>query len=217
MNTRFLDGPLAAVGYRRIKQGVYAFDASSSDCTHLLDVQLHGKSDRSLTADFCMLNGDAEKFALDALRKFGDPAFKNWNNDTSQSVLRFSVGEVADWKPGDALWQRQASEDEFAKLFAEVLKERIVPIAKRVASAEELLRTLLSNDPPYKWIKSNGAIRAAEIVFLACRQGIDGSAIRSQLQPYLKEVEIGLGSRHVLDAASFVDAVVASALPAALH
>jgi len=216
MSTRFLDASLSAFGYKRKKAGVYAFEVAG-DCAHLLTVQLHGKADRYLTADFGFFNNDAEGFALNELRKYGDPVFKSWKHDPALSVIRFSVGEVVGWGPGAALWQRQLSDDDFARLFAETIKGRIVPLAKQVASTDDLLRILLSNDPPYKWVKSNGAIRAAEIIFLASRQGMSGTEVRSLLEGYLKEVEIGLGTRRELDAAKFIDAVIADASPSALH
>ncbi len=216
MSTRFLDASLAAVGYRRKKAGVYAFDIPA-DCAHLLAVQLLGKADRYLTAEFCFFNSDAEGFAVSELRKYGDPVFKSWKHDPALSVMRFSVGEVAGWAPGAALWQRQISDNDFARLFAETIKRQIVPLAKQVASTDDLLRVLLSNDPPYQWVKSNGAIRAAEIIFLSSRQGMSGADIRSLLESYAKEVEIGLGTRRELDAAKFIDAVIADASPSALH
>jgi hypothetical protein len=217
MKTRFLDVPLSTIGYQEVKPGLYAFRASSQDCIHLLSVQLHGKSDRYLTAEFCVLNSDAEKFALQSLWGYGDPIFKSWNPDVSQSVLRFSVGEVVGWKPGAALWQQQRSDDDFARLFAEFIDDRIVPFVKEVVSVDDLLSILLSDQPPYNWVKSNGAVRAAEIAFLSARQGLNSSEIRLQLKPYLKEIEIGLGIRHLLDATSFIDAVVADAEASARH
>ncbi len=210
MSTRFLDTHLAAIGYKRVKAGIYAFTVPS-DYIPFLAVQTHGASDRYLTADFAFFHRDAEGFALNELRKYGDLAFKSWRNDATQSVIWFSVGEVAGWAPGRALWQRHLSDDNFAKLFARTIKNQIVPVVEQVASTDDLLRILLSNDAPYQWVKSNGAIRAAEIIFLTSRHGMSGAEIRLLLKPYLKEVEIGLGGRRELDAVEFIDAVIADA------
>lgn len=216
MSTRFLDASLATIGYTSKKGGVYVFGVSAA-CSHLLSVQLHGKADRYLTADFCFFNSDAERFAVSELRKYGDPVFKSWKHDPALSVMRFSVGEVAGWAPGGALWQRQLSDDDFARLFAQTVKDRIVPLAGRVVSTDDLLRVLLSNDPPYQWVKSNGAIRASTIAFLARRHAMKGAEIRTLLEPHLKEVEIGLGTRRALDAAQFLDAAIADTAPLMLH
>jgi hypothetical protein len=217
MNMRFFDSQLARLGYSRRKSGIYVFDASSPHCNHLLFVEVHGKADRYITADFCLLNADAERFALDALRKHGDPVFRTWANDASRGLLVFSVGEYAGWSPGAALWQRQSSEEEFAERFAQVIDERIVPITRQIESLGDLLCALLSNTSLYKWIKSNGAIRAAEIAFLASRLGMPDHEIRSRLQPYLKEIEIGLGARCAINASNYVNEVIAMASPTAMH
>lgn len=217
MNTKLLDEALESVGYRRIRKGLYRFDSGATECEHLLAVEVHGKSDHSLTAEFGLRNPDAEAFAIDALRRYGDPVFERWSAGATGCVTWFSVGELLGWHPGAALWQRQAMDQEFAAAFVAAVASGVVPIVKSVDSMTTFLRVLLSNTFPYQWVKSNGAVRAAQIIFLACRQGTPNAAITASLQPYLREIEIGLGARRRVPPADYVAAVIADATRRVIH
>ena len=217
MNTKLLDEALEPVGYRRVRKGLYRFDSGTMACEHLLAVEAHGKSDCSLTADFGLRNPDAEAFAIDALRRHGDPVFEGWNAGATGCVTWFSVGELLGWHPGAALWQRQATDQGLAAAFVAAIASAVVPIVKEVDSMTTLLRLLLSNTPPYQWVKSNGAVRAAQIIFLACRQGTSSAAIAASLQPYLREIEIGLGVHRRVPSADYVAAVISDATHRVIH
>ncbi len=217
MNTKLLDEALESIGYRRVKKGMYRFEGGTAECEHLLAVEIHGKSDQSLTAEFGLRNSDAVAFAIAALRRYGDPLFETWNAGASGCVTWFSVGELLGWHPGAALWQRQTADQELVAAFATAVESGVVPIVEKVDSMTALMELLLSTAPPYQWVKSNGAIRAAQIIFLACRQGAASAAITALLHPYLREIEIGLGARRRVDSAEYVAAVIADATHRVIH
>lgn len=217
MNTKLIEKFLAAIGYRRVKKSIFRFEGGTMDCEHLLAVEIHGKNDTYLTAEFGLRNSDAEAFAINALRRYGDPVFEAWNAGASGCVTWFSVGELLCWYPGAALWQRQSSDEELAVGFSEAIEARVVPITKQVTSTAALLDLLLSNTSPYEWMKSNGALRAAEIVFLACRQGTSSADLTALLQPYFREIEIGLGARRRAAPAEYIDAVITDAIHRVIH
>lgn len=217
MNTKLLDEALESIGYRRIKKGLYRLDGEATGCEHRLAVELHGRSDHSLTAEFGLCNSDAEAFAIDALRRYGDPVFEGWNAGATGCVTWFSVGELLGWHPGAALWQRQATDQEFTAAFAAAIASGVAPMVRAIDSMSALLRVLLSNAPPYQWVKSNGAVRAAQIIFLSCRQGTPSAAVTASLQPYLREIEIGLGARRRVPSADYVAAVISDATHRVIH
>lgn len=199
------------MSYRRLKKGFYRFYDGFADCEHLLNVEIRGNSDYSLTAEFGLHNEDATGFAIETLTRYGDSRFTNWSSRASGCLIWFSIGELLGWYPGAALWQHQSSDQEFAASFVFAVESQIVPIVKKIDSVSALLQLLLSNEPPYRWVKSNGAVRAAQIIFLARQQGQSSEALIASLQPFLVEIKIGLGRRCNLSPADFVESVIADA------
>jgi hypothetical protein len=72
------------------------------------------------------------------------------------------------------------------------IEQKLFPLIRDVTSLDRFLSVLLTDTEPFRWLYSNAAMRAAMIVHLAQRLGVDSREIRASLEPHFKAIAYAL-------------------------
>ena len=86
--------------------------------------------------------------------------------------------------------------------------EQLLPIVRDVIDLDPLLSLLLADAEPYPWIRCNGAMRAAMIVNLARRLGVQAGEIRALLKPHNERIAPHLLRAPDRDPNSYVERII---------
>lgn len=161
-----------------------------------------GSKPWALDVRYAFLHDGAEAFAVECVKhasSAGDrfPAAKKWH-----SFLKFSVGEFFGWRPNSKAWSLDAESK--AGFTARVLNEvavGLLPKLESVDSERALLQMLLDRDESghRTWWRSNGAIRAAAILYIADRLKLDYSDLEPKLMQQAKLINLGIEGRGNLE------------------
>jgi hypothetical protein len=82
------------------------------------------------------------------------------------------------------------------------IRDLLFPVVRSVLSAADFFSFLIRDDESSRWLKVNGAVRAAKIVYLGRQLGIQTAELEAMLQPYLKEIGANIGVGTVGDCVS---------------
>ncbi len=161
-----------------------------------------GRKPWALDVRYAFLYEVAEEFAVECVKhasSVGDrfPLARKWH-----SFLQFSVGEFLGWRPNS---KRFSADSETKEAFTErVLNEiavDLLPKLESVDSERALLQVLL--DPDEKghrtWWRTNGAIRAAVILYIADRLKLDYPYLKSKLLQQAKLINLGIEGRGMVE------------------
>lgn len=194
--------PLLQRGFEAFRVGagepVLVRKVSNSSIWLLFYLYFEGRKPWALDVRYAFLHQEAEAFAVECVKhasSIGDrfPVAKKWH-----SFLQFNVGEFFGWRPN---WKRFSSDSETKELFTErVLNEiavGLLPQLELIDSERPLLQMLLDPDENghRTWWRTNGAIRAAVILYLANRLKLDYSDLKQKLMQQEKLINLGVEGR----------------------
>jgi hypothetical protein len=178
---------LLDVGYERVDEGVYRALWSTLDVEHFIYIfgDLRDFDDPkgmgALTGDFGIRNPVAERFSCNAIHAYGGEIFRLFKcAEPTSCAMRFSFAglEPSQWPiPHPGL-----SGEEFGERFRGFIAGHLIPTIGRVVTLNDLLGLLVADMSYCPWIRSNGAIRAAQIVALAGQIGLGATDIRAMVE-----------------------------------
>jgi len=184
---------LAELGYLRLKKRTYKASWSSTDVEHFLFFSLYGGGNY-FTCYFGIRNPPAQRFALECLKLYGGSLFQTVRFDHRYSCsMRFSLGGLAGWGPQWSLTISDMSEAALADKVKCDVRDLLFPVVRSILAPADLFSLLIKDVEPCRWLGVSGAIRAAMIVYLGRRMGIQTSELESMLQPYLKDIAGSVG------------------------
>ena len=202
---------LSELGYVRLKRLTYKASLSSTYVEHFLFASLFGGVNNFL-CDFGIRNPGAEQFALECLKLFGGPLFRDVRFDPRYDCSnRFPLGKLAGWSIGWSLTISAFSEAAFADKIKGDIEHLLLPVVRSILSPTDLFSVLIKNVEPCSWITVGGPLRAAKVVYLGRRLGVTTSELRSMLQPYLTQIGGGLGrggTRKMQSPSAFLERVL---------
>jgi len=184
-------------GYERVSEGVYKAVWSTVEVEHFVYAFDSSRNPddpngrHTLSGDFGMRNGVAERFSCRAIRTYGGEIFRLFNcAEPTSCAMRFSFArlEPSGWpvsRPG-------LSAAEPSERFHAFMTEELVPTIGHVRAVGDLLGLLAADMSHCPWIASNGAIRAAQIVALAGQIGLGAAHIRAMLDSRLRLIAAGV-------------------------
>jgi hypothetical protein len=191
-----IDPALVEAGYARLQEGIYRAVWSTTEVEHLLYVFPDYKWKDLLTGDFGVKNRIAENFSCNAIRTYGGELFKTFRCGESDScTMRFSFGmlEPSAWPIRfSAIPHSELGRSELGGHFRNFIRERLVPAVGHVTTLRHFFSLLTGDAACFPWIRTNGAIRAAQIVALAGQIGLDADHVRSVLEVYKPLIARGL-------------------------
>ena len=186
---------LEELGYLRPKKLTYKASWGSIDVEHFLFFSLYGGGDY-FVCYFGIRNPAAERFAFECLRLFGGSIFQDGRFDLRyRCCMQFSLGGLAEWGPRWSLNISGMSESALAHKVKGDIRDLLFPVVRSVLSPADLFALLIKDVEPCRWVRVSGALRAAMIVYLGGRLGMQTSEIESVLQPYLKEIAANMGQK----------------------
>jgi hypothetical protein len=190
---RSMASGLAELGYLRLKKQVYRASWSSTDVEHFLFLSLYGGGNY-FTCEFGLRNSAAERFAVDCLRLFAGPVFRDVRFDPRFDCrMRFSLGALAAWPSRSSLLITAMSDAALTDKMKSDIKDLLFPVVRSVLSAEDLFSFLMRDDESSRWLKVSGAVRAAKIVYLGRQLGIRTIELEAMLQPFMQEIGANIG------------------------
>lgn len=202
-----ISGAMEDLKYVRVKRLVYRASWSTAEVEHFLYFQNWGNLKEFLAADFGFRNVGAENFGIECVRTYGGELYRILEHDPhTDCTMRFCLGKLTEWGPRSSLRIQEMPMTSLAEKIGLDVRERLVPIIHNVTSAGTLLSLLVEDVEPCPWYRVNGAIRAAQIVYLARRLGIGVDEIAEMLRPYEKILATSLPNG--VKPGSYVDAIV---------
>jgi hypothetical protein len=207
-NETLVTAALAEFGYARLKRLVYKASWSVHEIEHFLFFSLYGKPKVFLTSDFGVRNTGAQAFGTRSVEAYGGEVYRCiGQEEREQCYMRFPLGKLAGWKPRWSLAVPSMSDEDLVATIKEAVGNRLFPVIRDVTNIGRLLTLLVSDEEPVRWLHVNGAMRAAQIVYLARDLGLTANEIRLMLKP--REGEIGEHlARAKIDPASYIDQVI---------
>jgi hypothetical protein len=166
---------LAELGYLRPKRLTYKASWSSADVEHFLFFSLYGAGNY-FVCYFGIRNLAAERFAVECLKSFGGPLFQTVRFDPRFDChMRFSLGGLAGWGPRWSLNISGMSESALADKVKFDVRDLLFPVIRSVLAPADFFSLLIKDVEPCRWLGVSGAIRAAMIVYLGRRMGMQTS------------------------------------------
>ena len=208
LNEDLITDSLADVGYRRIKQRVYKACWSTPDIDHFLYICLWGTPKEFLSADFGVRNEGAEAFSIKSLVAYGSDLYRLLRHDAhTDCSMRFSLGKLGAWGSRWSLYLPEMSMAALSEKIKADVQERLIPVIRGVTSLDRLLSLLLDDAEPCPWVRINGAIRAAQIAYVARRLDKGPAEIRAMLKPHERQIVANLG-RGAEDSALYIERII---------
>jgi hypothetical protein len=73
------------------------------------------------------------------------------------------------------------------------VRDLLLPVVRSILAPADLFSLLIQDVEPCRWLGVSGAMRAAMIVYLGRRMGIETRELESMLQPYLRGINQSAG------------------------
>jgi hypothetical protein len=202
--------------YARVNGYSYRAMWSTPEVEHFLFFSTYGTPEAFLTADFGIKNSDAQTFGAKCVQVYGGKAYEHIGEDEKrQCYMRFPLGKLAGWDGRWSLNVSKMSNDELAMEMREAIGEKLFPIISDIVSRDQLFTLLLSDEEPVRWFHVNGAMRIAQIAYLATELHMGRIEIRSMLEPRVNELFIHLKGAS-LEPKLYIDRIIDDARTAKL-
>lgn len=206
LNECVLTETLADLGYERVKPLVYKICGRGGILEHFLKLTVWGPEREFLAVDFSFRERHAQDFGIECVRLYGGDIYGALQYDQEVGCsMSFSLGRWVGWKPRGSLRLTTTSMDTISTVIESSLQERVVPIIRELNDQAQLLSVLVRDSEPFRWAYVNGAIRAAQIVFLASDKMVHWQDIELLLAPFKRQIWANLGKGK--DPDSFVNDV----------
>jgi|GraSoi2013_100cm_1033763.scaffolds.fasta_scaffold42341_3 hypothetical protein len=199
---------LTELGYVRCGRFVYKAGWSTPDVEHYLYFSTYGTPREFLTADFGVRNEAAQLFGVKCIQAYGGAVYDFLEeNEPTHSYMRFPLGKIAGWNPRWSLTISAQPDDTLVNLVMGAVRDKLFPVIREVTDLSQLLLLLMRDEEPVRWVHVNGAMRAAQIAYLARVLGIGTVEIRSMLRRRENELFAHLKGS-TLDSASYIERVI---------
>lgn len=148
------------------------------------------------TADYCISQTSAERFAIRCLQKTGLPYTRKLKVNGDQDLyLRFPLGDLAGWDFRSSLRLTDASLDIVCTRMVADIQKVLLPLFGSIPDYTALAKFLVRDDFPVAWYRSNTAIRAGAIAWLLRMSGHDLLEIRQALSLLEEKLFVSLGNQ----------------------
>ena len=180
---------LRGLGYRLRKGSAYRAEWSTDGVEHFIYLTLYGTPKNFISLDFGVRNLFAQNFAIHEIQKYGGPQYSALKYDEDNDcVMTFSLGKMSGWSPRWSLNGADFSAKDLSYRIKNDVEFRLFPAIQPLKTAKDLLSFLLIDAEPCPWVRSNEAIRAAQIIHLGRQVGMGSSEIRTALEPHEKAI-----------------------------
>jgi len=191
----------AQLGYELVEGRNYRASWSSPEIEHFIYLQGGNKlSGAPPSARFGLRNTEAETFAVECVARY-ESSFIRASLDRrkkSDCLMQFNFSRLdpyylCRWHPTCGFIP--LDDPGLGAALKISAQSKLLPLVQALASKNDLFTTLMTDDEPFRWFQTNGAIRAAMIVALGSHVGIEPGDIRFQLRSRAKLIASGL-SKH---------------------
>lgn len=199
---------LKGFGYVRCGRFEYRAAWSTPDAEHFLFFSMYGTPREFLAADFGIRNVAAQTFGVKCVRAYGGAVYQLVEqNEPNRCYMRFPLGKQAGWEPRWSLSLSNQIEADLVTLIELALRDHLIPAVRDVTDIGGLLSLLEQDEEPVRWVHVNGAMRAAQIAYLARTLGLKEPEIRSVLRRRESELFAHLRGA-TLDCATYIERVM---------
>jgi hypothetical protein len=207
-----LTAALAQLRYRRVKPWVYQAEWSS-EIEHFLYFQLVGRPALFISAMFGLRDVAAEAFAHRSIKTYGTDLQRTYGHliEPEHCMTHYSVGNLASWRPNASLDMSATSGPILAEKIKSDIERFLFPVIREVTTPDRLMALLLADEKPCLWKLTNGAMRAAMIVYLAQRAGWASADVRRRLEPYKEIISWPIRDGRVADPDAYIDRIIVDA------
>jgi hypothetical protein len=206
---------LKELGYVRCGKFIYRTGWSTPDVEHYLYFSMYGTPKEFLAGDFGVRNEAAQSFGVKCVRAYGGALYQFVEVDKPmQCYMRFPLGKVAGWYPRWSLTLSTQPEAALVNLVKGAVQDSLLPVIRDVTDLGRLLSLLERDEEPVRWLHVNGAMRAAQIAYLARLLGMGTVEIRSMLRRREGELFAHLKGA-AMNSASYIERVIEDSQPAA--
>jgi hypothetical protein len=213
-NEALVSRTLKDLGYQRVKRHVYRALWGSTEVEHFLYFSIWGTPKHFMAADFGLRNSRAEAFGVRSILTHGGELYRLMKHDeTNDCTIKFSLGKLAGWEPRSSIYLPDVTEADLATTLTASIRARMFPIVEHMTSANHLLAFLLTDSEPLIWARTDGAIRAAQIVDLARQCGVSENETREILLRFKREIAPHIVRAPDPDPEHFIDTLLSTPAP----
>jgi hypothetical protein len=202
---------LKEAGYEQVSGFSYKANWSSADVEHFVYLEEGAKTKGLYSGSFGIRNREAERFGVNAIRHYSSEfhfqALQYDERITCMMRCPFHRFKPPAW----LLYVPHLTNLEMAKSLQHIITEHVRPLVGDITTIDRFLSFLVKYEPPYYWAWTNAAIRAAQIVVLASKSGLNSDQIRSILEPRLDVIAHGFHRSSPMreNPAAYVEGIVA--------
>jgi hypothetical protein len=185
---------LAGLGYKCVQPFVYKAFSAGGLIQHYLYFTVWGTGNEFLSGDFGFRECQAQNFGIECVRLYGGAVYGALQYDPEVDCsMTYSLGKLAAWGPRSSFNLAETPIETIVARVTSSVQKWVVPLIRELDDESKLLSVLVHDSEPCRWVYINGAIRAAQIIFLASRQMIAWDKIELSLAPFKKEIWANLG------------------------
>jgi hypothetical protein len=178
--------------FERVKPNLFLLRLNVG-MTLFVDLNIFGNPKNNVGCDVGLKNDLSFSFAIDALKLHGGEVYRQstWKPDAFNT--RCQVGRVCEWRPRMSLRISDYGRSGLLTKLGEDLELHILPNVTRYNDSARYLTLLGEDNRLFPWDTCNGAMRAAELIFLGRESGKTQSELSYILSNYEDNIRSGLG------------------------
>jgi hypothetical protein len=154
---------------------------------HLVYLRWLKKGGEHISVYVGVRHREAQYFALEMLQKFGPALAGSYSPGPHVSFVGFKLGKLCSWPLPWALYPDEIGIDACVKTIMDGLQDTLRPLVEGITS-DSAMYAFLTQTQITAMRPLNGAVHAAEIVFVGKRLGYSQSKIMSDIDPFLPSI-----------------------------
>jgi len=183
-----LKAALGQLGYSHLRKRTFKAPWSSEVVDHLVYLDWLKNGGEHVYVLIGIRHQDAQEFAQDMLFKFG-PSYSraSWKIGNNFSLVGFQLGVLCSWPLPFALYPAEVGVDACAGTIIDSLQDTLRPLVEGI-NDDSSMYDFLTQTEIRAMRPLNGAVHAAEVLFIGRRLGYSQHKVASDIEPFLPTI-----------------------------
>lgn len=179
---------LRGLGYHRLSEREYKAPWTSDRIDHFVYLRWLKKWGEQVSVSIGIRHREAQDFAIDMLRKFG-PALmlENLKVGPNECWVGFQLGKLCSWPLPFSLYVGEIGVDGCVTRIVDDLQDTLHPLVEGINN-DAAMYDFLTQIEIRAMRPLNGAVHAAEIIFVGKRLGYSQDEVLSDMEPFLPAI-----------------------------
>lgn len=180
-----LEEAVAELGFRRKSKLLYTLQCDEPGVEKYLEFRITGGAFPAILCDFGLGNAEALGFAVECLKAYGGAVYTNFQWPVPDYNVHCQIGRFCRWGILQSLDTGEMGLECAVETIVAALTNEILPRANTITDLPKLCSLFISDHDWMPWLTCNGAMRAAECVYLMRGLGHTQAEILQSLEHYI--------------------------------